>query len=496
MQGLLLECAVRAALIAAATAAVMAALHVRSAAARHAAWLGVVVWMLVLPAWTSWLPKLTVRLLAAPASPAAIRAVPVSPLALPQAPDLPVPEAPAPHFVWNWWTCLPAAWLLGAGLLLARVAIGTIRAHALIRTARRCQGLWTSSSCVAPVTVGWLHPKVILPEDAHNWTEAQRAAVLAHEHEHARRRDPLVRLLALLNRAAFWFHPLAWWLERRLSTLAEEACDAAVLAQGHDPFEYSSYLLEIARTVERRGRRVDVLGMAMPGSSLSRRIRQILSAHPAPSTPRVRTLCAASVCLLVSGVFAAGALGRQKAHVPAVLPLVAVAQPAQTEPPAPTPEPAPAPAPQAQKWRMLVLYFDMAMDTAAQGRAISAAEKFVGAQMETTDKMAIMVFRGAAPVVVQDFTDDRDRLRRAIQQLSGGPSGTADADLQLAGLRDAVHMLGRVEGKKALLYFAASMQRTGANDAGLQEVINAAVRANVAFFPIDAQGLIAKPPVP
>ena len=45
--------------------------------------------------------------------------------------------------------------------------------------------------------------------------------------------------------------PLAWWLERHLSALAEEACDAAVLARGHDPYEYSGYLLELARSVGR-----------------------------------------------------------------------------------------------------------------------------------------------------------------------------------------------------------------------------------------------------
>ena len=57
-----------------------------------------------------------------------------------------------------------------------------------------------------------------------------------------------------LNRAVFWFHPLAWWLERRLSALSEEACDAAVLARGHDPFAYSEYLLGLARAMRRRAR--------------------------------------------------------------------------------------------------------------------------------------------------------------------------------------------------------------------------------------------------
>ena len=85
------------------------------------------------------------------------------------------------------------------------------------------------------MTVGWLHPVIVLPPNWRDWPAGKLEAVLTHEHEHARRRDPLVQWLALLNRAVFWFHPLAWWLERRISALAEEACDAAVMRRGHDP---------------------------------------------------------------------------------------------------------------------------------------------------------------------------------------------------------------------------------------------------------------------
>ena len=41
-------------------------------------------------------------------------------------------------------------------------------------------------------------------------------------------------LLTLINRAVFWFHPLAWWLRRRIATLSEQACDAVVVSGGHD----------------------------------------------------------------------------------------------------------------------------------------------------------------------------------------------------------------------------------------------------------------------
>ena len=65
--GLLLECSIRAALIAAAVAAVIGGLRIANAPARHWAWCGVLAAMLLLPAFSVWGPKATVRVLPLPA---------------------------------------------------------------------------------------------------------------------------------------------------------------------------------------------------------------------------------------------------------------------------------------------------------------------------------------------------------------------------------------------------------------------------------------------
>jgi len=160
------------------------------------------------------------------------------------------------------------------------------------------------------VTVGWLRPTVILPWGWRQWPQARLDAALAHEREHARRRDPLWRLLALLNRALFWFHPLAWWLERKLSGLAEEACDAAVLARGYDPRDYSELLLDLARAVRRAGARVGALGVAMPGIGLEYRIRQMLGGARPPRVSRARMAVTAALCAIAAGIFGVGTLVR------------------------------------------------------------------------------------------------------------------------------------------------------------------------------------------
>ena len=100
-----------------------------------------------------------------------------------------------------------------------------------------------------PLTVGWLRPKVLLPAGWERWPEDKLQAVLAHERIHVRRGDWAVGVLAGLNRSIFWFHPLAWWLERQLAQLAEQASDdAALLVVGTEP--YARALLDMAAAVK------------------------------------------------------------------------------------------------------------------------------------------------------------------------------------------------------------------------------------------------------
>src|SRR5262245_3123523 len=320
METQILDWSLRAALMAAGIAAVLSVLRVRAASSRHIAWTGVLVAMLLLPVFTTWGPKAPVRV------PPAVRER--------LAPELTTPErtlmqkasqdtednrasdhsaarlsreAEPPGLRRNWarnwrWIAL-ICYCIGFGLMAIRLATGALRARKLARQASFVNGSLVSAQCAAPVTIGWLQPVVILPEAWQSWPEAKLDAVLTHEREHVRRRDPLVQLLALVNRSIFWFHPLSWWLERKLSDLAEEACDVAALKRGHNPLDYSQYLIDLARSVEQSGERISVCGASINGSRLSRRIRQILDPSPPPLLSRTRSSLAAALCLSVLAVF-------------------------------------------------------------------------------------------------------------------------------------------------------------------------------------------------
>ena len=205
---------------------------------------------------------------------------------------------------------------VSAAFLIVRLLLGAARAASLLRRATPQPGFLASAECACPITVGWRRPVVVLPASWKDWPAAELDAVLAHEREHARRRDPLVQWFAALNRCVFWFHPLAWWLEFRLSALAEEACDSAALARGHDPREYSQYLLHQAAAIHRAGARIALPGAAMGRGSLENRIRRLLETPLACTVGRGRTAMAHALCAAAIVAFGACRLDRAERAAP------------------------------------------------------------------------------------------------------------------------------------------------------------------------------------
>ncbi len=153
--------------------------------------------------------------------------------------------------------------------LVRRLLDGTIEVEG--------RGFCESASIAVPLTVGWMRPKVLLPAGWREWDHAKLDAVLAHECSHVRRRDALVAVAAGLNRCLFWFHPLAWWLERRLALLAEQACDDACISALGDREEYARILIDMAGIVEATRGRVYKHSLAMAAAThIRRRIDSIL----------------------------------------------------------------------------------------------------------------------------------------------------------------------------------------------------------------------------
>jgi tetratricopeptide (TPR) repeat protein len=132
-----------------------------------------------------------------------------------------------------------------------------------------------------PVTIGLSAPRILLPRGWSDWPGDKITAVLAHEAAHVRRRDTVTSFLAHLNRVLFWFHPLAWWLQRRLALDAEQACDdAGVIALG-EIHRYTEVLVDIAQAVSRSGGTFTFHGAGVDGAGLlGPRIDRLLHGLP------------------------------------------------------------------------------------------------------------------------------------------------------------------------------------------------------------------------
>jgi len=269
--------------------------------------------MLALPLAIAWAPDVSLRVLPPTYSDASNAAAPsADSIGVTAAPIEPGTLVLAPAPSWDWQAWLLAIYFAGAAVLLTRLAIGTVRVSLLAREATVVNGVLTSARISTPFTFGLLMPKILLPEGWDRWSGTRLAIVLAHEHAHVARRDPLVQWLALLSRAAFWFHPLAWWLERHLAALAEEACDAAVLARGHSAADYSECLLDLARLSGRRP--IQLMGMSMPGSALPARIATILDGRLAVPGSRAAVAGAAAVATLAAVVLGTVTVAQEAAR--------------------------------------------------------------------------------------------------------------------------------------------------------------------------------------
>jgi len=111
-------------------------------------------------------------------------------------------------------------------------------------------GLTVMSSPLAfePGVVGVLRPVLLMPEGlVDRLTRAQLDAILEHERAHIRAHDNLLAVVHMAVEAVFWFHPLVWWIERRMIDERERACDEAVVRAGKRPADYAEGILAVCR---------------------------------------------------------------------------------------------------------------------------------------------------------------------------------------------------------------------------------------------------------
>jgi len=149
-------------------------------------------------------------------------------------------------FVWcARWRQISAAMRESAPLLEGR-EVDALRRLERVAGLRRPIDFVLSRAALEPGIFGIARPVLIWPEGISKHLEdAHLEAILAHEVWHVRRQDNLAAAIHMMVEAAFWFHPLVWWLGARLVEERERACDEQVLEMGGERQVYAESILKV-----------------------------------------------------------------------------------------------------------------------------------------------------------------------------------------------------------------------------------------------------------
>jgi beta-lactamase regulating signal transducer with metallopeptidase domain len=216
---------------------------------------------------------------------------------------------------------LPAdAWLAGAmaacligGLRIASFsrrlrncrpapdAIAEIVRHASLRMhLRRAPEVWMTDERISPMIWCGRRTRLILPRGL--WGSLDpigRRAVIYHELAHLRRRDHWIRWIEIVIGCVYWWHPVVWWVRRRLQEEADMCCDAWVTSVlPRERRAYADALLATTRYINEGAMGVPATGIGMATVRASRFARRLTMVMTETKRPRISVACIGLVCML------------------------------------------------------------------------------------------------------------------------------------------------------------------------------------------------------
>ncbi|TNY29218.1 hypothetical protein BV505_06025 [Thermomonas haemolytica] len=243
-------------------------------------------------------PLLTLGwLLASPslaASAAGADLSPTAPAALSGWPLLPEVTVSGAAVRWPW---LVLGWAAGAGLLSLRMAGGLLWIGRLRRRAwtdengvlqamadplalriglRNPVFVCLSRDIASPVAAGWWRPMVLVPAAlALRMPAPLLEALIAHELAHVRRHDYLVNLLQGVVETLLFYHPVVWWLSRRIREERELIADDLAANALGDRRRLALALAELDRSFDASTPTLPRFAPAARGGQLMARIQHL-----------------------------------------------------------------------------------------------------------------------------------------------------------------------------------------------------------------------------
>ena len=309
------------------------ALRNRSAHARYLLWLIVLAKCLMPP-----LFEVPVALLPAEPPSELLSSVPShTPLMGSDAVEAPVAQAPAPsgplvstrpalavskripQLAFRQWLAL--GWIVGATVFVLIALTKASRTELWLRRQRKhlpaelqsgIEDLFAGFSVKSPPKVwliegmgqpfvwGLLRGSVYLPANFAKVDSAEhRRGILGHELGHIVRFDAAVNLLQIIAQAVFWFHPFAWWANKKIRAEREKCCDEMAIARlGTRAKDYSGAIVDTLITEYESTQPVPSLAVAGPVKNIEERIKAML--RPGKKFSGRPSLIAATIALLLA----------------------------------------------------------------------------------------------------------------------------------------------------------------------------------------------------
>ncbi|NQT11141.1 MAG: M48 family metalloprotease, partial [Planctomycetes bacterium] len=184
-----------------------------------------------------------------------------------------------------------------------------------------------------PTVVGVIRPVILIPLSSLTGLEPQQLAIIiGHELAHIRRYDLAMNLVQRVIESLLFFHPVVWYVSRRMSAERETCCDDLVLGSGCERTCYAGAILRMAEVCAARPG-PGVAALAASGNTTSQfelRIRRLMSAS-GHSRLRLTRTGAAMFALLLASVVLTPAVLHSWVHAQHATDAVTIGQPVKRE---------------------------------------------------------------------------------------------------------------------------------------------------------------------
>lgn len=192
-----------------------------------------------------------------------------------------------------WIAAAVFIWISGIVLILGYEAFLLFRTKKLVKQAVLYkENIYECNNIPTPFVIGLIKPKIYIP---FRLNKAKLSYILYHEKYHIKRHDNLIKSIAFLLAAVYWFNPFIWAAYFCMIRDMEMSCDEKVISEMGNSIikDYSTSLLSFASN----RRRLPLGPLAFGESAAGKRIKNILSFK----TPKMWISAAGVLTIIIIG---------------------------------------------------------------------------------------------------------------------------------------------------------------------------------------------------